>query len=146
NPKLAPLPFPLCVRVSYFPEVPMLHRQSRVTQVWRRGALCMSILGAGATWLAASPAGDTAPGHASYHEINVLGTSLDLTVCAAKKEDADGAHQIILDEVERLRKTLSTYDAASDLSKLNATRDAVKVSPEVIAVLRQYETWMSNTK
>ncbi len=91
-------------------------------------------------------AADPAPGTFGFHESQVLGTSLDLTIIATTQKDADAAHDATLAEIERLRKILSTYDATSDLGKLNATRDPVKVAPEVIEVLQQYDQWMKNTK
>jgi thiamine biosynthesis lipoprotein ApbE len=48
-----------------------------------------------------------------------------------------------MDEIERLRKILSTYDPASELSKVNATRTPVKVSKELIDVLKLYDHWQS---
>jgi FAD:protein FMN transferase len=82
----------------------------------------------------------------AFHETPVLGTSLDLQVTAGTKADADKAHAAVLAEIERLRKILSTYDAASDLGKINATKDPVKVSPEVLEVLKAYDDWRGKSR
>ena len=87
--------------------------------------------------LAADPAGPF-----TYHEVNVLGTSLDLHVAALTQGDGDKAHAAVMAEVERLRKILSTYDAGTDLGQVNATRQPVKVSREVIDVLALYDRWL----
>ena len=57
-----------------------------------------------------------------------------------------GAHGAILAEVDRLRKILSTYETGTDLGKVNASRGPVKVSPEVIEVLKLYDEWRQKSK
>ncbi len=104
---------------------------------------CMFVVGAAGY---AFGAGAPAPGAYTYHETQVLGTSLDLQVTAAAQADADRAHTAVMAEVERLRKILSTYDAGTDLGKVNASKDAVKVSKEVIEVLKLYDQWLGATK
>jgi len=96
-----------------------------------------------ATRAADSPGATSAP--FVYHQTDVLGTSCDITVIAPAMADADLASKTVLDEIERLRKILSTYDAASDLARINASTDPVKVAPEVIDVLTAYDTWHKNT-
>jgi len=81
----------------------------------------------------------------AYHETNILGTSLDLQVGAPSQADADAIHTALLAEIERLRGLLSTYDPASDLSKVNASTAPVTVAPEVIAVLQLYDRWATTT-
>lgn len=79
-----------------------------------------------------------------FHHADVLGTSLDLTVVASSKADSDAAEKLVLDEVERLRKILSSYDAEAELSKVNQSPvggPGVKVSSELIEVLKLYEKW-----
>ena len=59
--------------------------------------------------------------------------------------DADAIYAALLAEIERLRALLSTYDPASDLSKINATTAPVHVAPEVIDVLQLYDRWAAAT-
>lgn len=84
-----------------------------------------------------------------YHETNVLGTSLDMRIVAASKADADSAAHAALDEIERLRRILSTYDPAAELARLNAgagnAGSATVVSPEIIQVLWLYDSWNRKT-
>lgn len=86
---------------------------------------------------AATPAGR----EFKFHEREVLGTALDLIVVATQQRDADAAHAAVLAEVERLRGVLSSYDAKSDLGRLNAAAvgSAVPVADELIDVLKQYD-------
>jgi thiamine biosynthesis lipoprotein ApbE len=76
-----------------------------------------------------------------FHHDNILGTSLDLVVVASHGDEADACEQAVLDEIERLRRILSTYDPASDISRLNRERGPVPCPPELIEVLRAYEHW-----
>src|SRR5439155_1547178 len=70
-----------------------------------------------------------AGGEYTFHHDHVIGTSLDLCVAAPDEAAAVAAEQAVLDEVERLRGVLSTYDPASELSRLNRARGPVPVSP-----------------
>jgi len=109
--------------------------------------ILLTLLVCGAAAPATKPAGDGANTF-NYHHADVLGTALDLTVVAPAKSDADAAEKAVLDEVERLRLILSSYDLAAELAKLNATPrggEGMKVSPELIDVLHQYETWNKRT-
>jgi thiamine biosynthesis lipoprotein ApbE len=83
----------------------------------------------------------------SFHEVNVLGTSMDLVIIAAGKDSAESARTAVLAEVERLAKALSTYESTAELARLNAAPvgEAVKVSPEVREVLKLYESWQERT-
>jgi len=82
----------------------------------------------------------------TFHETSVLGTSLDLVVTAPTNEDAEKARTVTLAEIERLRTILSTYDPSTDISKVNASKEPVKVAKEVIEVLRLYQQWQIRTK
>ena len=86
-------------------------------------------------------AGTAAPAEFSFHQDGILGTSLDLTVVCRDKAQAEAALQNVLDETERLRKILSTYDPASEISRLAAATGPVKCSPELIEVLEACEAW-----
>jgi thiamine biosynthesis lipoprotein ApbE len=77
----------------------------------------------------------------AFHEIHVLGTSMDLLVTAREDATAQAVHAAVLGEVERLRKVLSSYDTAADLARVNASQTAVKVGPELLDVLELYERW-----
>ena len=85
-----------------------------------------------------------APDAFDYHQTNVLGTSLDMVVVAPTRADADAAARAVTDEIERLRKILSTYDPAAELARLNsrsAGGSAIAVSPEIVEVLSLYDDW-----
>ena len=48
---------------------------------------------------------------------HVLGTSLDLLVAVADRGRAEACESAVLEEVERLRRILSTYDPSSEISR-----------------------------
>ncbi len=75
--------------------------------------------------------------HMFFHE-NILGTSLELRVEAESRQAAMAAESAVLDEIERLRRSLSSYDASSDLRRWLASEasDAI-VSEDLFQVLRQ---------
>ncbi|HWB61850.1 MAG TPA: DUF2271 domain-containing protein [Chthoniobacteraceae bacterium] len=81
-----------------------------------------------------------------YHRNDILGTSFDLQVAASDEKQADAVEATALDEIERLRKILSTYDPASDISRVNATNDPVACPPELIQVLGYYDWWNAKSK
>lgn len=81
-----------------------------------------------------------------FHHDNILGTSLDLEVAAPDARQAGAVETTVLDEIERLRKILSTYDPASDISRVNATNTPVTVQPELIQVLSYYDWWSAKSK
>lgn len=74
------------------------------------------------------------------HE-HVLGTSLDLWIIAPSEADAESAERSILAQIERLRTIFSLYDPASELSRLNQTREPALASEEMLDVLALYERW-----
>jgi FAD:protein FMN transferase len=81
-----------------------------------------------------------------FHHDGVLGTSLDLQVNTADAQQAALVETTILAEIERLRKILSTYDPASDVSRVNAAMAPVAVSPELLEVLGFYDFWTLRSK
>jgi FAD:protein FMN transferase len=81
----------------------------------------------------------------AFHQTDVLGTSLDLTVVCGDKTQAEAALKTVLDEVERLRKILSTYDATSEISRAAASTTPMKASPELLEVLDAGEAWRTRT-
>ena len=76
-----------------------------------------------------------------FHRDNVLGTSLDLTVRVPDRAQADAVEKTVLDEAERLRKILSTYDAASEICRAAAADAPVNASPDLLQVLDACEYW-----
>ncbi|MFO0863195.1 MAG: DUF2271 domain-containing protein [Gemmataceae bacterium] len=80
----------------------------------------------------------------SYHE-HVIGTSLEMYLVAPDEHSAESAESAAIAEIERLRQIFSLYDASSELSQLNRTREPMAVSPEMIEVLRLYSVWRQRT-
>lgn len=76
---------------------------------------------------------------------HVLGTSLDLVVWVDRRERAEACEAAVLAEIERLRRILSTYDPDSDISRLQRSREALRVPPELLDVLGLYEAWRVRT-
>lgn len=101
---------------------------------------------AGATWVDVSDLpmrrAATLERFAGGYE-NVLGTSLDLAIKAARLSDAAECELRILGEIERLRRILSTYDPASEISRVMA--GAPVESPELAEVLAAYDFWSART-
>jgi FAD:protein FMN transferase len=87
-----------------------------------------------------------APQEFTFHRDHVLGTSLDLTFVAPDEATAEAAELTALAEIERLRMVFSTYDANSELSALNRTREPVAVSADLAHVVEQYGVWHKATK
>ncbi len=69
----------------------------------------------------------------------VLGTSLDLTVQTVRPEEAARVELAVLAEIERLRRILSTYDPASEISRVKFGAEIQ--SPELAELLTAYDTW-----
>ena len=87
----------------------------------------------------------TAQPHIAHYE-NVLGTSLEIKTSVYAEKQATIAEQAVLNEVDRLSKILSGYDANSEFSKWMATHDqAIKVSKELFSVLNLFDQWRSRT-
>ncbi len=83
--------------------------------------------------------GATRPPASVFRYEHVLGTSLEMRFDAPDPERAANA---ALDEIERLRTILSSYDPNSEFSRWAATRhQAVHVSPELLEVLSLYDHW-----
>lgn len=77
----------------------------------------------------------------TFHHENILGTSLDLTVHAARKGQAKAAESLILAEIARLEAILSTYKPASEISRLNSTIQPFHCSHDLFALLSLYQRW-----
>jgi thiamine biosynthesis lipoprotein len=71
----------------------------------------------------------------------VLGTSLDLQFAADSAADAALAEEMVLSEIDRLRRVLSTWDPDSEASRfLQRRNEATEVSADLAAVLRAFDT------
>jgi thiamine biosynthesis lipoprotein ApbE len=79
------------------------------------------------------------PGARNFHYQHdyVLGTSMDMIVSASSQERANEAHSAACDEIERLRKILSTYDPSSEISRTGGRAP----SPDLARVLAAYAHW-----
>ena len=101
---------------------------------------------AGANWVAAPDLSirraATPHRFARGHE-HVLGTSLDVIVEAAHPAEAAACEARLLGEIERLRKIFSTYDPASEISRVMA--GAPVESAELAELFAAYETWAART-
>ncbi|MCA8923488.1 MAG: DUF2271 domain-containing protein [Planctomycetes bacterium] len=75
----------------------------------------------------------------------MLGTSFSLTVVGVDEAEATRLEGVVLAEVERLRAIFSTWDAESELSRLNALpwqeRKDLPLSPELAHVLKLARLW-----
>jgi len=80
-----------------------------------------------------------------FHHENILGTSLDLSVAAGDAKQAAAAESAVLGEVERLRRILSSYDPASEISRLNTSAGPVACSQETLDVLGAYDQWQTKS-
>jgi len=91
-------------------------------------------------------AAQNAAGTWGFSHEGVLGTSLDVAIAAPSKETARVAEKAALREFDRLQKILSAWDNTSEFSRWQKTRDvAVKISPELMDVLAQFDAWRGET-
>lgn len=104
----------------------------------RRQALQWSVAGWGLT-VGRGQAGTVQPLR-TFHFDHVLGTSLDGWF-RGTAADAVGIELLVLDEIERLRRIFSVYDPASELSRWNATGDAIELSSELTGIIARSEQW-----
>jgi len=80
-----------------------------------------------------------------FHHDHVIGTSLDVWAVAPDETAATACETAILDEIERLRRIFSLYDADSELSRLNRAGGPVPASPEMVEVLTAYEAFQQRS-
>lgn len=77
---------------------------------------------------------------------NVLGTSMEIRIMAAGEPAADAAENAALQEIARLNKILSAYDAQSEFSRwLRTSNTPVAVSNELFEVLSLFDQWRQRT-
>ncbi len=80
------------------------------------------------------------------HYENVLGTSLELKISAGSETEATIAEKAVLNEIRRMAKILSAYDANSEFSRwLTTTQTPAKISPELFEVLSLFDSWKIRT-
>jgi thiamine biosynthesis lipoprotein ApbE len=80
------------------------------------------------------------------HYENVLGTSLEIKTSVFSENQAGIAEQTVLNEIDRLSKILSGYDANSEFSKWMTTHDqAIQVSKDLFSVLHLFDEWRVRT-
>lgn len=106
----------------------------------RRGLLRSALAGlgtliTGVPYLSGSAAAPARRREYSFHFDHVLGTSLDIWISATAERVAHSAVDVVLAEIERLRRVFSPVDPDSELGRLNRTHHPIPVSPEMIAVL-----------
>ena len=90
---------------------------------------------------AAFPPGENSKVYISNYE-NILGTSLEIKTDAVSEQQATAAEEAALNEIDRLNKILSGYDAKSEFSRwMKAEKKPVVVSPELYEVLSLFEQW-----
>jgi thiamine biosynthesis lipoprotein len=75
---------------------------------------------------------------------DILGTSLDLIVSAARPGDAVQCQGAVLAEIERLRAILSTYDPVSEISRVSFGLQPA-TAPELRQLLAAYDDWSART-
>lgn len=85
-----------------------------------------------------------------FRRENVLGTSFTLSLVGCSRAQAEQAEQAALAEVTRLEKLLSTWDEASEISRVNglplAEREGVEISADLGEVLRLSLLWRTLTR
>ena len=82
------------------------------------------------------------------HRDHVMGTSFDLALWGEAPDlsrFAENAAQAALNEIERLCTILSTYDPASEISRVNRSEAAAQ-SPELLELLEIYRLWEAKTR
>lgn len=111
-------------------------------------------------WLAV-PSGPVPPAAAGMVETNaphcngvvvrrtawLMGTTLDATVCATRREQGIAAIELAFDEVRTAERRLSSWDATSELSRLNQAPPGrwIEMSPWTAAILAEVRDWVVAT-
>lgn len=111
----------------------------------RRDFLRTAAAGAAGPLASTAAGAGFAPREFHFRHDFILGTSLDLTVFASDAGAAEACEDAVLGEVERLRRILSAYDPAGELSAVNRSSHPVRVSAELVEGLRFYEYWTRRT-
>ncbi len=81
-----------------------------------------------------------------FHHEHVLGTSLEVSVRARSLAEAHKAEAAVLAAFDHDGALLSTWRADSEVSRWSKTMlEPVKVSPELLAVLAEFDRWRERT-
>jgi thiamine biosynthesis lipoprotein len=78
-----------------------------------------------------------------FHYDHIIGTSMDLAVWTESDNVAQHAARVALDEIARLARILSTYDADSEIRRFE--NGGSVESPELAAVIALYQSWEKRT-
>ena len=83
----------------------------------------------------------------SFHRDHVLGTSFDLKVRGASRQQAEACEQAILAEIERLNKILNSHNPDSEISRLAtaSVRNSFKCSADLYNVMQACNSWRIRT-
>ncbi len=79
----------------------------------------------------------------NFHHDGIIGTSLDLLLLTRSAEQASCCRAVVLGEIERLRRILSIYDPASEISRVN--RGGRPNSIELRELFDVYSRWENRT-
>ncbi len=80
------------------------------------------------------------------HFENVLGTSMEFKASALSQQAAANAENAAIQEIKRLSKILSAYDAESEFSHwMHTSNKSVPVSKELFDVLQLFDEWRVKT-
>lgn len=115
-------------------------------QAGRGGAAAR--IGLLAAVLLAGPASATLPGEAATRRVLVMGTTLDVTVCLARREEALAAAQKAIEEVSRLEDLLTTWRKGGPLDRINRAPagEPVSIDAELFGLLRAVFEWSARTR
>lgn len=80
----------------------------------------------------------------SFHDPDVLGTRMTISVKASDRANGVFAAQAVRAEIDRLAQILNERDSGSELSRLNASPEMV-VSAELFEVLSRAEAWRKHS-
>ncbi len=82
-----------------------------------------------------------------HHSRDAMATRFELWLVGEDGEHLDAVATAALDEVSRLERLLSRFDARSEISRINRTahRESVLVDYEVLGILRSCLEWSANT-
>lgn len=107
--------------------------------------VCLSFL---VSLLASSAVANEAALTTAERRVTVMGTSLDVAVCAPDRQDALAATEQAIDEVRRVENLLTTWRGDSALAHLNAAPvgKVVALDPELSTVLAEVIAWAKTTR
>jgi len=84
--------------------------------------------------------------HYAEHYENVLGTSMDLKVICTSRRNFEKGELAVFDEIRRLSRIFSTYDANSEFSRwMRTLQQPLPISNELFEVLDLFDNWRERT-